>query len=71
MNFGLSAVKWQFALLYLDDNVSFSRSKAEHSDHVEHVLRSLRNTFVGLNLKNFIYFSNKKITWDTLVALCT
>lgn len=38
-----SALKWQLALVYLDDIVVFSRGTARHIDHSEHVLAFSRD----------------------------
>lgn len=37
----LSSGKWQFALVYLDDMVLFSRIPDEHIDHVQQILTLL------------------------------
>lgn len=47
----LPAVEWQFALVYIDNIVVFSRSIAEQIDHVKHVLPLLRHAGVILKLK--------------------
>ena len=45
----LASVKWQHALVYLDDVIVYSDTLEEHFDHLESVLRLLRDA--GLTLK--------------------
>lgn len=54
----LSTVKWQFALVYLDDIVVFSRTPVEHIDHVRHVLTLLHDDGVILKLKKCRFFTD-------------
>lgn len=51
MNVILSAVKWQFALMYLEDVVVVSRNPDEHIDHVWQVLTLFQHAAVTLKLK--------------------
>lgn len=47
----LSTIRWQFALVYLDDIVVFSKNPYEHIDHVKQVLTLLHDAGVGVTLK--------------------
>lgn len=64
----LSAVKWQFALVYLQDIVIFSRTPAEHIAQVHSVLTHLNNAGVTLRLKKCFSSQNLMIISDTLFA---
>lgn len=48
MNVALLAIKWQFALVYFDDIVAFSRSPAEQIEHFKHLLSLLSEGGVTL-----------------------
>lgn len=48
----LATVKWQFALVYLDDVIVFSSSLEDHVEHVATVLRLLKDAGVTLKLKS-------------------
>lgn len=49
----ISAVKWQFALVYLDGIAFISRSAAEHIDNATHVLTLLRDAGATLKLMKY------------------
>lgn len=67
----LSAVRWKFALVYLDDIVIFSRTPEEHLNHLRHVLRLLKTAGVTLNLKSANYFQTQSTTWGMLFGEAT
>ena len=52
----LAGVKWQFCLVYLDDVIIFSKTEEEHINHVDSVLKILRQAGVTLKLKNSEFF---------------
>ena len=52
----LARVKWQFALVYLDDVIIYSNSAREHFDHVEHVLTLLQEAGISLRLEKCAFF---------------
>lgn len=54
----LSTIKWQFALVYLDDIVMFLESPSEHNEHDHHILTPLHDAGVTLKLKKCELFSN-------------
>lgn len=51
-------VKCQFALVYLDDVIVFSSSVEEHIEHVETVLRFLKESVVTHNLERCAFFKD-------------
>ena len=53
----LSSVRWQFALVYLDDVIIFSRSVEEHFAHVRTVLSLLQKAGVTLRIDKCCFFS--------------
>lgn len=53
----LSAVKYQFVLVYLDDIVIVSRSPTKHIAHVRRVLSILKNAVMTLKLKKCRFFA--------------
>ena len=53
----LAGVRWQFALVYLDDVIVYSRTVDEHEEHVRAVLRLLQSAGVTLKLKKCEFFS--------------
>jgi len=55
----LSTVKWQYALVYLDDVIIYSRSAEEHMTHVATVLRMLMEAGVTLKLRKCSLFADK------------
>lgn len=59
MHAALSVIGWQFALVYLEDNVVFSRSAAEHIDHVRHEVMILGDAGAALKLKKCDFFTDK------------
>ena len=52
----LAAVKWQFALVYLDDVIVYSKSVEEHFDHLAYVLRLLQKAGLTLKLPKCEFF---------------
>ena len=46
----ITTVKWQFALVYLDDIIVFSSSFVQHKDHLSTVLALLEGAAVTLRL---------------------
>jgi len=53
----LSSVRWQFALVYLDDIFVFSTTVEDHFDHVRTVLGLLKDAGVTLRLDKCHFFS--------------
>ncbi|CAN8067637.1 unnamed protein product [Agarophyton chilense] len=53
----LSRVKWQYALVYLDDVIIYSHTVSEHFDHVRTILSSLRSAGITLRLDKCQFFS--------------
>eukprot|EP00173_Palmaria_palmata_P000458 Plantae.Rhodophyta-Palmaria_palmata.ctg1209.p1 GENE.Plantae.Rhodophyta-Palmaria_palmata.ctg1209~~Plantae.Rhodophyta-Palmaria_palmata.ctg1209.p1 ORF type:complete len:666 (+),score=133.55 Plantae.Rhodophyta-Palmaria_palmata.ctg1209:1587-3584(+) len=47
----LSGVRYEFALVYLDDIIIFSRTFDEHMEHLAHVLGLLKTANISLKLK--------------------
>ena len=54
----LSSVKWQFALVYLDDIVIFSPKPEEHIEHVKKVLMLLQDAGVTIKLRKCFFFTD-------------
>ena len=52
----LSRVKWQYALVYLDDVIIYSKSFEEHIVHVRTVLTLLSKAGISLKLKKCEFF---------------
>lgn len=63
MDFLLAKVKWQFALVYLDDIVIFSRTQDEHIAHARQLLTLLHDAGVTLNLKNAKFYGSHSSYW--------
>ena len=57
----MASVKWQHALFYLDDVIVYSDTLEEHFEHLESVLRLLRDAGMTLELPKF-HFSRRKST---------
>lgn len=53
----LSKVKWQYALVYLDDVIIYSKSVEDHFAHVRTVLTLLQNAGVSLKLNKCSFFT--------------
>lgn len=60
----LAVAKYQFALVYLDNIVLFSRISAEYIDHVRKVLTLINNAGETFKLKKYCLFT------DTINYLC-
>lgn len=58
MNLIFSAIKWQYALVYLEGILFFCKTPKEHTDHKGLVLRRLKDVGVKLSLKKSAFFSN-------------
>lgn len=56
MDVTLAIIKWQFALIYLDEIVFFSKSPAKHIDHGKQELTSLQSAELTHKLKNWNLF---------------
>ena len=52
----LSKVKWQFALVYLDDVIIYSKTVSDHFNHVRVVLSMLQKAGVSLKLAKCKFF---------------
>lgn len=57
MDVTISAVKWQYALVYLDNIIVFLKSVEEHIVHARNVLTLLGDTGVTHNFKKFRLFA--------------
>lgn len=55
----LSIVKWQLALVHLDDVVIFLRAIEEHLDHIRTVLGILPRAGVPLGLRRCLLFKDR------------
>ena len=53
----LSRVKWQYALVYIDDVIIYSKTMEEHFYHVQKVLSLLRDAGVTLKLSKCNFFT--------------
>ena len=53
----LSRVKWQYALVYLDDVIIYSKTVEEHFRHVRTVLTLLQSAGISLKLKKCAFFT--------------
>lgn len=63
-----SPLKWQFALVYLDYIIIFSRTPDNHTEQCFTTLSLLHRTRVTSNLKRWKFFMEKIVyfgTWDT------
>lgn len=58
MNEVLAPVKWQIALVFRDDIVSFSKTPEKYIDHVRQVLTLLQKIGVTLMLKKCWFYTN-------------
>ena len=56
VNIILSCVKWETALVYLDDVIVYSQTVTEHMVHVREVLRLLHTAAVSLKLAKCAFF---------------
>lgn len=76
-------VKWQCALIYLDDFIILLRTPDEHIRHIRLILTLLQNAGVTLKFKICKFFSNRinqlghviqpwplQVSTDTLDAIC-
>ena len=54
----LSRYKWKTCLVYIDDIIIFSRNGEEHLEHVEEILRTLREAGVSLKIAKCEFFKN-------------
>ena len=52
----LSRVKWETALVYLDEVIVYSQTVTEHMAHVREVLRLLHTAIVSLKLAKWPFF---------------
>lgn len=66
MDFILSAVKWQFSLVYLGDIVVFSKSPEDHIERIRSVVIFSSDASVTLKLRKYIIF-NKTIDYLGLI----
>lgn len=51
MNLIPSSVKWQYALVHLEDDVAFSKTSAKHIEHVWYIVSLLQDAGVNVKLK--------------------
>ena len=54
----LAGYRWKSCLVYLDDIIIFSKSREEHIQHVEEVLRVLRDAGLSLKLEKCQFFTD-------------
>lgn len=59
MDILLSGVRFQFALIYLDDIIVYSSSFRDHLGHLDHVLKTLREANVTLRLQKCRFASQE------------
>lgn len=59
MNIILSRVNWQFALVYFDDIVIFSKTPHEHAAYTKRFSKLLKKNSVTLKLKKSAFFTNR------------
>ena len=52
----LASVKWQYALVYLDDVIVYSKSIEEHFGHLDHVLQLMHDAGLTLKLNKCEFF---------------
>lgn len=52
----LSRYIWNFALVYVDDIIIYSRSKELHLEHLVKVLATLADSRISLSLRDCISF---------------
>lgn len=69
MDVKLSTVYWQFALVYLNDVVIFSKNLEAHYKHVRHVLTLHRCAGVSIKLKKSNFSLTLSTIWVMLFAL--
>lgn len=55
----LASVKWQYAIVYLDDIVIFSRNVEEHLKHIRTVLTLLRAAGMSLKMKKCFFLQRR------------
>ena len=53
----LASVKWQFALVYLDDIIIYSKSIEEHYDHLQTVLGLVHKAGISLKIHKCQFFT--------------
>lgn len=70
MNVILFCVKWQFALVYLDDVVICNKTPDQHIDHVWKVLLLQYNAGPTLKLKKCSFFTDTMEYVGNVVRLC-
>lgn len=68
MDDALSAARWQFSFVYLDDIVVFSRSASEHINHVRHVLILLSDYGFSQKLKKCSLFTKTINYLDQIIC---
>lgn len=56
INIILASVKWQCAIVYIDDVIIFSKALEEHVTHIEEDLRLLNASEMSLELKKCHFF---------------
>lgn len=54
----LAKVKWNYALIYLDDVIVYSKAVEEHIQHVDEILTLLKNAGASLKLKKCHFFQS-------------
>jgi RNase H-like domain found in reverse transcriptase/Reverse transcriptase (RNA-dependent DNA polymerase)/Retroviral aspartyl protease len=55
----LAKVKWNYALIYLDDVIIYSKTVKEHMTHLDEVLGLLKNAGASLKLRKCHFFQTK------------
>lgn len=54
----LASFEWQFALVYVNNTVIFSKTPKKHIDHVRQVLKLLQLVGVILKLNNCFFLAD-------------
>jgi hypothetical protein len=55
----VAKVKWNYALIYLDDVINYSKTVKEHMTHLDEILRLLKNAGASLKLRKCHFFQTK------------
>lgn len=59
INVILTTVKWQFSIVYIDDNIIFSKPPDQHQKQLEEFMRLLQKTGVTIKLKKCFAFKSQ------------
>lgn len=64
----IALVKRQHALVYIPDIIIFPKAPEQHLQHIEDVLRLLRNADVTIKLKKYLLFSQTNENLGHVIA---